>query len=245
MRNLIFLFSVNLLYFCCIVLSSDEHSFGGKYYLTNENYNISALANNVTKLLKKVNDQENRPQLEFIRSHSVTYQLTVGIKYQILAEMKVNGSHANCTIGLHEQPFDYIKFDVDCGNEGQKYQWYSDAVKLEQRAIDSDKSNVTDELTDIPCSELGRLTFLWEKTFFILRTQRTDHPFRMHRITNAKCQYTLGVLVRYNLTVAFTKNNDEKEVCSVIMLEKLLENILDVNIGCANATYHVAIQITV
>lgn len=133
--------------------SDEEAGFnipGGKFRITDEN-EISDLTGKVTENLKKIGEKENGPSLEFVRVHSAFYQVVAGFKYELEAEIKENKTSVNCTISMWEKPWlDFVKFDVDCGEEeSHQYQYLSSADPDEITTT----GKPTDKSTSKPISE--------------------------------------------------------------------------------------------
>lgn len=99
---------------------------GGKFPITDED-ELNELVDRVKTNLKNLGDTENGPKLEFIRVKSAEYRVATGFIYTLVAEINENNENkVDCTINLWEKPWlDFVKLDVECGEEKRKYQWRS------------------------------------------------------------------------------------------------------------------------
>lgn len=100
---------------------------GGKLPITDEQ-ELSDLVKRVKTSLKQLGKTENGPNLEFIRVKSAEYRVVAGFIYTLQAEIMENKTKTDCTIEVWEKPWlDFVRLDVECGEEKRKYQWKSRA----------------------------------------------------------------------------------------------------------------------
>lgn len=98
---------------------------GGKFPITDET-ELNELVARVKTNLKELGNTENGPNLEFVRVKSAEYRVVTGFIYTIVAEINENKASTDCTINLWEKPWlDFVKLDIECGDEKRKYQWKS------------------------------------------------------------------------------------------------------------------------
>lgn len=98
---------------------------GGKFPIDDET-ELNELVARVKTNLKKLGDTENGPNLEFIRIKSAEYRVVTGFIYTLVAEINENKASTDCTINLWEKPWlDFVKLDIECGDEKRKYHWKS------------------------------------------------------------------------------------------------------------------------
>lgn len=96
---------------------------GGRFRITDEK-ELSDLTKKVTTHLKGLSATKDGPNLEFIRVKSAEYQVVAGYIYHLVAEINENKKPTECKISLWEKPWlDFIKLDVECGEEKRKYQY--------------------------------------------------------------------------------------------------------------------------
>lgn len=122
-------FIVTMMSVHCSIAAADnddiEPIVGGKNPITDEQ-ELSDLVDRVKKNFKQFGDTENGPNLEFIRLKSAEYRVVAGFIYTLDAEINENEVKTDCTIEVWEKPWlDFVKLDVECGEEKRKYQWKS------------------------------------------------------------------------------------------------------------------------
>lgn len=99
---------------------------GGKFRITDET-ELNDLVDRVKTHLKKLGDTQKGANLKLVRAKSAEYRVATGFIYTLVAEINENDdSKVDCTIELWEKPWlDYVKLDVECGDEKRKYQYKS------------------------------------------------------------------------------------------------------------------------
>lgn len=98
---------------------------GGKFRITDEK-EIKDLEQKVVTHLKKLSETENGPNLEFVRTRSAEYQVVAGMIWRLVAEVNENKAATDCKIEIWEKPWlDFVKMDVECGEDKRKYQYKS------------------------------------------------------------------------------------------------------------------------
>lgn len=112
-----------VLYLALFVVCANALAIRGGPRPISDEAELAELSQNVTDLLKKLANQENGPQLAFVKIHSATSQTVGGRARKALIAVIENTIESNCSISLYERPWeDYVKFDADCG-ENKKYLW--------------------------------------------------------------------------------------------------------------------------
>lgn len=101
---------------------------GGQFDITDE-VELNKVIGKVTEHLEKLRSQSNESNLKFVKSHWATSQVVAGFIYRMSAEINENGKTTDCTISLWEKSWEnFVRFDVECGEEKRKYQWTSQAT---------------------------------------------------------------------------------------------------------------------
>lgn len=95
---------------------------GGKTEVTSQK-TLNVLAKNITKYMKELSATGFGVQLEFVEMKSATVQVVSGVLYDVVADVKENGTIDECTIALWVKPWiqGFVKMDVTCGNGQRKY----------------------------------------------------------------------------------------------------------------------------
>lgn len=128
-----FIFFISIVVLCVHAIDNnskdDELGYnipGGKFRITDEN-ELNELVDRVKTHLKKLGDTQKGANLEFVRVKSAEYRVATGFIYTLVAEINENeATNVDCTINLWEKPWlDFVKLDVECGDEKHKYQWKS------------------------------------------------------------------------------------------------------------------------
>lgn len=172
---------------------------GGKKPITDVEQ-LSDLTKEVTTHLQKLGEQE-KGTFELIQLHAntATKQVVSGIIYDLLAEIKENDKTSNCSISLWEKPLEnYVKFDVECGDEKRKYQYISqDSVTEAPIAFGAPSTFPTDRLPELHTKILPAFTQL--------RAEKTDFKFTLERVVSATFQVVAGSA--YNVSFEHWKCN--------------------------------------
>lgn len=141
MDKIVFLFYCCVIYFAVAMMSVHgskvdtdadvdddddiEPIVGGKLPVTDEQ-ELSDLVERVKTNLKQLGETKNGPSLEFIRVKSAEYRVVAGFIYTLQAEINENKTKTDCTIEVWEKPWlDFVRLNVECGEEKRKYQWKS------------------------------------------------------------------------------------------------------------------------
>lgn len=194
---------------------------------------LTELRHNITTHLSKLGAQANGAQLEFVKLHTATSKVVAGILYELFAEINENNKHVNCTISLWEKPWEnFVKFDIECGEEKRKYQWSSEQ----------------ESSTDLPPPPPGFGVFggfspLSEKSLQDMHPRLTssfnewgkDHEefdLIVKRVISGKSQVVAGT--RYVLTIEAANPKDEIKTCEADIWEKSWENFFQVKLTCDN-----------
>lgn len=98
---------------------------GGRFRITDEKQ-INDLKQKAVAHLKKLGDTENGPNLELVCVKSAEYQVVAGMIWRLVAKINENKTPTDCKIEIWEKPWlDFVKLDIECGEEKRKYQWKS------------------------------------------------------------------------------------------------------------------------
>lgn len=161
---------------------------GGKKPITDVEQ-LSDLTKEVTTHLQKLGEQE-KGTFELIQLHAntATKQVVSGIIYDLLAEIKENDKTSNCSISLWEKPLEnYVKFDLECGDEKRKYQYISqDPVTEAPTAI------AFGAPSNLPSDRLPELHSKILPAFTQLKAENADFKFTLTRVLSATSQVVAG-----------------------------------------------------
>lgn len=110
-------------------LAASERILGGPQPVTDAT-ELAELRQNVMNHLKNLGAQPNGAHLEFVKFHRATSKVVAGVLYEISAEIKENNQNVNCTLDLWEKSWqDFVKLNIECGEEKRKYEWTSDQTE--------------------------------------------------------------------------------------------------------------------
>ena len=100
---------------------------GGRFSITEEK-ELKDLEQKVVTHFKKLSESDNGANLEFVRVKSAEYQVVAGMIWRLVAEINENKALTDCSIEIYEKPWlDFVKLDVECGDEKRKYKYQSGA----------------------------------------------------------------------------------------------------------------------
>lgn len=165
--------------------SGDSYRTGERVNMTDAN-EIVHITRAIKAKLFKLNaiDEKNansNDNFELMHLHSLTYRINVGIMYESVAEVKINGTARNCTIELWGMPWLHgDKFEMECksvGNSGEQ----------QYRLIDGGVQEMSSS-----SNELAELSKVFDAT--MRRHQRTDFNLTLKRIVNAQKIVVNGVI---------------------------------------------------
>lgn len=216
---------------CFTLLSIFGASFagikGGKKSVTDQQA-LDELTKAVGEHLKKLDGQANGGNLELIRLHSATSQTVAGSKFEIVAELNENSSPVNCTIGLWVKPWmDFVKLDVECGEEIRKYAYASHAESRRKRQIPT-----LGGFQDINQDGLNAYFLDISSIFDLLSSQHSDFDVTLKRVVSGKSQVDAGSHAIVNVEAVLRTNADAVKHCEVDLHRNLKGAINRAEVKC-------------
>lgn len=239
-----FVLGLTLLCFVCtkVAIGKPRHEIPKqKYRITDENQ-LSEITQKVTSSLQKLSEQENKA-FELIRVLSATFQVNVGILYEIKAEIKGNDKASTCAISYMREPWkNIIKFDVDCG-EKRKYQYISEFENPVTEAPVIEASNYFSKLggfSKLPADQLTQLHTKLTPVFTKLGMENIGFDWRVKRVMDAESQIVAGI--RYICKIELENEANETKTCEADIWERGWEKFILAEIQCQDKNYRVTVD---
>lgn len=203
---------------------------GGPRPITDE-AELNELKGTVSSHLKKSTDaQDNIAQLELIRFVVATVKVVSGRLYEFTVEMNENNNLVNCTVSLWDKPWipEFVKFDVECGEEKRKY-GYSSALDRAKRQI------AFGGFSESKYEDLQKLHPKLLSTFDYLKSNEDDFVYTLKRIVAGKDQVVAGT--HYIVQLEVNNKDAEIKTCEADIYENLKGEFHQVVIKCENKSF--------
>lgn len=211
---------------------------GGPKPITDETELLILTQNISTHLSKVVGDQPN--SLEFVKLHSATVQTVAGKLYKMLVEINENNEAVNCTLSMWEKSWeDFIKFDVECGEEKRKYGWSSKNIDSVPDVSNPQNIPVFGGFSEMNEDSIKKLHPKLSHSFTELGKVHDDFDFVVvKKILSGKIQTVAGT--RYDIKFEAENKNNEAKVCDAKIWEKTFENnFFQVKATCEEKEYNI------
>lgn len=200
---------------------------GGKNPITDE-ARASEIRQLVSTHLKKLDGQANGGNLELVQTHYITSQVVAGVLYDLLAEINENKTPVNCTISLWEKPWmDFVKLDLECGDEKRKYTYASHPDSRRKRQI-----GTLGGFQDLSSDGLKDLKPKLTTTFNHLGSQHDDFDLTLKDLESGEYQVVAGTIYRLKVKATSKANPNEEKLCDVEILENLKSEFDRVTVKC-------------